>query len=157
MIILLQIELLICVLVRTFENYYTPLWTGSTIGGEFANLTGLIPKETLTIGANGQELIGPNKVYEITTASSTAYNVGLKIITTSGVDAAADNEWRIRIDTRTGFSGRIVFEPLAGYSIRWAYSDVSGPLTTPNIADGHIWDIQFRMIGRTLLGTYKKY
>lgn len=29
-----------------FENYYTPLWTGSTIGGEFANLTGLIPKES---------------------------------------------------------------------------------------------------------------
>lgn len=29
-----------------FENYYTPLWYGSTIGGEFANLTGLIPKES---------------------------------------------------------------------------------------------------------------
>lgn len=29
-----------------FENYYTPLWNGSTIGGEFANLTGLIPKES---------------------------------------------------------------------------------------------------------------
>lgn len=127
----------------------------SAIKGSLA--AGLTPKETLTIPANGQELIGPNKVYEITTASSTAYDVGLKIITTSGVDAAADNEWRIRIDTRTGFSGRIVFEPLAGYSIRWAYSDVSGPLTAPNIADGYIWDIQFRMIGRTLLGSYKKY
>ena len=31
-----------------FENYYTPLWYGSTIGGEFANLTGLIPKESGT-------------------------------------------------------------------------------------------------------------
>ena len=29
-----------------FENYYTPLWYGSTIGGEFANLTGQIPKES---------------------------------------------------------------------------------------------------------------
>lgn len=31
-----------------FENYYTPLWYGSTIGGEFANLTGQIPKESGT-------------------------------------------------------------------------------------------------------------
>lgn len=27
-----------------FENYYTPLWYGSTLGGEFADLTGLMPK-----------------------------------------------------------------------------------------------------------------
>lgn len=27
-----------------FQNYYTPLWYGSTLGGEFADLTGLIPK-----------------------------------------------------------------------------------------------------------------
>lgn len=27
-----------------FKNYYTPLWYGSTLGGEYANLTGLIPK-----------------------------------------------------------------------------------------------------------------
>ena len=32
-----------------FENYYTPLWYGSTVGGEYANLTGLMP-------ANGQYL-----------------------------------------------------------------------------------------------------
>lgn len=32
-----------------FENYYTPLWYGSTVGGEYANLTGLTP-------ANGQYL-----------------------------------------------------------------------------------------------------
>lgn len=27
-----------------FENYYTPLWYGSTLGGEYVNLTGLMPK-----------------------------------------------------------------------------------------------------------------
>ncbi len=27
-----------------FGNYYTPLWYGSTIGGEYADLTGLMPK-----------------------------------------------------------------------------------------------------------------
>ena len=27
-----------------FTNYYTPLWYGSTVGGEYADLTGLIPK-----------------------------------------------------------------------------------------------------------------
>ncbi|MGN0436585.1 MAG: sulfatase-like hydrolase/transferase [Wujia sp.] len=27
-----------------FTNYYTPLWYGSTLGGEYANLTGLMPK-----------------------------------------------------------------------------------------------------------------
>ena len=27
-----------------FDNYYTPLWYGSTIGGEYADLTGLMPK-----------------------------------------------------------------------------------------------------------------
>ena len=27
-----------------FSNYYTPLWYGSTLGGEYANLTGLMPK-----------------------------------------------------------------------------------------------------------------
>lgn len=27
-----------------FKNYYTPLWYGSTLGGEYANLTGLMPK-----------------------------------------------------------------------------------------------------------------
>lgn len=26
-----------------FENYYTPLWYGSTLGGEYADLTGLMP------------------------------------------------------------------------------------------------------------------
>lgn len=128
----------------------------SAIKGSLA--TGLIPKETLTIPANGQELIAPNKVYEITTASSTTYNVGLYIVTTTGVDAVADNEWRIRIDTRNGFSGRINIEPSgSGYSIRWAYPEASGVGTAPNITAGYIWDIQFRMIGRTLLGTYKKY
>lgn len=120
--------------------------------------SGLMPKETLTIPANGQELIAPNKVYEITTASSTTYNVGLYIVTTTGVDAVADNEWRIRIDTRNGFSGRINIEPSgSGYSIRWAYPEASGVGTAPNITAGYIWDIQFRMIGRTLLGSYKKY
>lgn len=44
-----------------FENYYTPLWYGSTIGGEFANLTGLIPKESGTFsmvetGENGNNM-----------------------------------------------------------------------------------------------------
>ena len=27
-----------------FDNYYTPLWYGSTVGGEYADLTGLMPK-----------------------------------------------------------------------------------------------------------------
>ena len=27
-----------------FKNFYTPLWYGSTLGGEYANLTGLMPK-----------------------------------------------------------------------------------------------------------------
>ena len=27
-----------------FKNYYTPLWYGSTVGGEYANLTGLMPE-----------------------------------------------------------------------------------------------------------------
>lgn len=27
-----------------FKNYYTPLWYGSTLGGEYADLTGLMPK-----------------------------------------------------------------------------------------------------------------
>ena len=27
-----------------FTNFYTPLWYGSTLGGEYANLTGLMPK-----------------------------------------------------------------------------------------------------------------
>ena len=120
--------------------------------------TGLIPKETITIGANGVYPIVPNKAYEITTASSTTYNVGLYLSTTSGVDIAADNEWRIRIDTRNGFSGRINIEPLeSGYTIRWAYPEASGAGTAPTITAGYIWDIQLRMIGKTLLGSYKKY
>lgn len=120
--------------------------------------TGLMPKETLTIGANGLEIIDPNKVYEITTASSTTYNVGLYLSTTSGVDVVADNEWRIRIDTRNGFSGRINIEPSgSGYTTRWAYPEASGVGTAPTITAGYIWDIQFRMVGKTLLGSYKKY
>ena len=27
-----------------FKNFYTPLWYGSTLGGEYANMTGLMPK-----------------------------------------------------------------------------------------------------------------
>ena len=27
-----------------FDNYYSPLWYGSTLGGEYANLTGLMPR-----------------------------------------------------------------------------------------------------------------
>lgn len=41
-----------------FENYYTPLWYGSTIGGEFANLTGQIPKES---GKYSMAVTGENK------------------------------------------------------------------------------------------------
>ena len=29
-----------------FKNFYTPLWYGSTLGGEYANLTGLMPKSS---------------------------------------------------------------------------------------------------------------
>lgn len=121
---------------------------------------GLIPKETLEIGANGVHYISPNKTYEITTASSTEYNIGLEIVTTSGVDVVADNEWRIRIDARRGFRGSITIEPLtSGYSISWAYpEDVNlGAGTAPTIKANFIYDIQFRMIGKTLIGSYKKY
>lgn len=41
-----------------FENYYTPLWYGSTIGGEFANLTGQIPKES---GKYSMAVTGENR------------------------------------------------------------------------------------------------
>lgn len=41
-----------------FDNFYTPLWYGSTIGGEFANLTGLIPKES---GEFSMVVSGENK------------------------------------------------------------------------------------------------
>lgn len=119
---------------------------------------GLIPKETLTIDASGPYLIFPNKAYEITTASNANYKVGLEIETIEGVDAKADNEWRIRIDARIGFGADISIVPFtSGYSIRWAYPEASGAGTAPTIATGFIWDIQFRMIGKTLLGSYKKY
>jgi hypothetical protein len=123
--------------------------------------TGLMPKKTLEINASGVYPIYANQVYEIKTEPNTTYNVGLDIITTSVVNVVADNEWRIRIDTRNGFSGHIDIETLdlleSGYTLRWAHSDVSGPLTAPNITVDYIWDIQFRMIGKTLLGSYKKY
>jgi hypothetical protein len=130
----------------------------SAIKGSLA--TGLTPKETLTIGASGYDIIDPNKVYEITTKSSTTYNYDLYLSTTEGVDVAADNEWRIRIDTRNGFSGRIGIKPveveLREYKMRWAYPE-TGSGTAPTIKADFIYDIQFRMIGNTLLGTYKKY
>lgn len=150
------------------ESPYEAIPTGqqvidyiSAIKGSLA--TGLIPKETLTIDASGFSLIDPNKVYEITTRSSTTYNWDLYLSTTSGVDVVADNEWRIRIDTRNGFSGSIGIYPveddLREYEIRWAYPEDEklGAGTAPTIVAGHIWDIQFRMIGKTLLGSYKKY
>lgn len=130
----------------------------SLIKGSLA--TGLMPKKTLTIDASGFSIIDPNKVYEITTKSSTTYNYDLYLLTTNGVDVIADNEWRIRIDTRNGFSGRIGIEPSgSGYSISWAYpEDVNlGAGTAPTIKADFIYDIQFRMIDKTLLGSYKKY
>jgi phosphoglycerol transferase MdoB-like AlkP superfamily enzyme len=44
-----------------FENYYTPLWYGSTLGGEYADLTGLMPKngEYMSMqkaGSNGNDM-----------------------------------------------------------------------------------------------------
>lgn len=39
-----------------FNNYYSPLWYGSTLGGEYANLTGLMPKNGgyLSLKKSGQ-------------------------------------------------------------------------------------------------------
>ena len=39
-----------------FDNYYTPLWYGSTLGGEYADLTGLMPKNGgyLSMAKSGQ-------------------------------------------------------------------------------------------------------
>ncbi len=44
-----------------FTNFYTPLWYGSTLGGEYANLTGLMPKSSgylsmQKVGAQGNSL-----------------------------------------------------------------------------------------------------
>ncbi len=44
-----------------FENYYTPLWYGSTLGGEYADLTGLIPENGSYLsmkksGKNGNDM-----------------------------------------------------------------------------------------------------
>ncbi len=45
-----------------FRNYYTPLWYGSTLGGEYADLTGLMPKNGTYMsmyksGANGNDMM----------------------------------------------------------------------------------------------------
>lgn len=45
-----------------FKNYYTPLWYGSTLGGEYADLTGLMPKNGSYLsmyksGANGNDMM----------------------------------------------------------------------------------------------------
>ncbi len=41
-----------------FNNYYTPLWYGSTVGGEYADLTGLMPKNGSYLSMNK---VGRNK------------------------------------------------------------------------------------------------
>lgn len=148
---------------ETEESSLSALPTGkqvieyiSLIKGSLAS--GLMPKETIGLSPNGTYPIGCNKAYEMATAANITYNIGLHLITTTGVDVTADNEWRIRIDARNGFSGNINFELSDGYLLRWAYpDDISSPSTAPSIAQGYIYDIRFRMIGRTLLGTYKKY
>ncbi len=45
-----------------FKNYYTPLWYGSTLGGEYADLTGLMPKNGSYLsmsksGYNGNDMM----------------------------------------------------------------------------------------------------
>lgn len=45
-----------------FDNYYTPLWYGSTLGGEYADLTGLMPKNggylsMAKAGSNGNDMM----------------------------------------------------------------------------------------------------
>lgn len=45
-----------------FRNYYTPLWYGSTLGGEYADLTGLMPKNggylsMAKAGKNGNDMM----------------------------------------------------------------------------------------------------
>ena len=41
-----------------FKNFYTPLWYGSTLGGEYANLTGLMPRSS---GYLSMQNVGDNK------------------------------------------------------------------------------------------------
>ncbi|MBQ9232858.1 MAG: sulfatase-like hydrolase/transferase, partial [Lachnospiraceae bacterium] len=59
-----------------FDNYYTPLWYGSTLGGEYADLTGLMPKNGgyLSMAKSGQ-----NKNDMMFTLSRQLLNKGYKV------------------------------------------------------------------------------
>lgn len=129
----------------------------SNIKGSLSS--GLMPKETIELLPAWEYHIAGNKVYEMATHPNIDYTIDLKLRTDIGVDITSDNEWRVRIDARNGFSTcALTIKPNTdGYKLRWAYPEASGVGTAPNIKAGFIWDIQFRMIGRTLLGSYKKY
>ena len=59
-----------------FDNYYTPLWYGSTLGGEYADLTGLMPKSG---GYLSMAKSGTNKNDMMFTLSRQLLNKGYKV------------------------------------------------------------------------------
>ncbi len=59
-----------------FDNYYTPLWYGSTLGGEYADLTGLMPKNG---GYLAMEKAGANKNDMMFTLSRQLLKKGYKV------------------------------------------------------------------------------
>ncbi len=59
-----------------FDNYYTPLWYGSTLGGEYADLTGLMPKSG---GYLSMAKAGQNKNDMMFTLSRQLLNKGYKV------------------------------------------------------------------------------
>lgn len=59
-----------------FKNYYTPLWYGSTLGGEYADLTGLMPKNG---GYLSMEKAGANKNDMRFTLSAQLKALGYKV------------------------------------------------------------------------------
>ena len=59
-----------------FTNYYTPLWYGSTSGGEYANLTGLLPRSGGYLSMNKLGSIGAYMPFTLGNQSKRAgYNV----------------------------------------------------------------------------------
>lgn len=59
-----------------FDNYYTPLWYGSTLGGEYADLTGLMPKNG---GYLSMSKSGANKNDMMFTMSRQLLDKGYKV------------------------------------------------------------------------------
>lgn len=59
-----------------FKNYYSPLWYGSTSGGEWANLTGTVPNNGNYISLNNSGKIGLNMLF---TAGRQAKRLGYAV------------------------------------------------------------------------------